>query len=178
MTKNTHFSIIPFTPSLARQVSLLVHQSVRTISHPRYKQNQLTAWSTAPRSTKHWQHRLLRSQSWLMVDTSQSFTVNNHSSTKQPLVVGVINVETQFNTRGYIDSLYIAPDYQRQGIAVALYATLENWVLNQGYKELSVDASYLSKGFFLKQGFTLIQPSYQMTKQQVINSFYLVKELN
>ncbi|WP_144213488.1 GNAT family N-acetyltransferase [Shewanella donghaensis] len=178
MTQTTQYSIIPFDSTLAKQVSLLVHQSVRTISHPRYKQAQLTAWSTAPRSEKHWQYRLQRSQSWLMVDTNKLFTSNNDSSTKQPLVIGVINVETQFNTRGYIDSLYIAPDYQRQGVGIALYATLEHWVLKQGYRELSVDASYLSKGFFLKQGFTLIQPSYQMTKQQVINSFYLVKPLN
>lgn len=177
MTQTTRYSIIPFNPKLATQVSELVHQSVRAISHPRYKQAHLNAWSTAPRSAKHWQHRLQRSQSWLMIDNEQSYPPMKHSTEKQPLVIGVINVETHFKTRGYIDSLYIAPAYQRQGIALLLYRALEDWSQNEAYAELSVDASYLSKSFFLKQGFTLIQPSYQMTKKQVINSFYLIKPL-
>ncbi len=163
------FPIVQFKPKFAEKVSQLVHLSVQHIDHPRYSHEQLNAWSTAPRSRKHWQLRLQRSQSWVMLsDTQQSETED---------VVGVINVETDFHHRGYIDSLYISPLLQRQGLANRLYQTLELWAQAQGYTSLSVDASYLSKGFFLKQGFKQIQPSYQITKDQVINGFYMTKSL-
>ncbi|PMG41889.1 GNAT family N-acetyltransferase [Shewanella sp. 10N.286.52.B9] len=173
MTQTAQYSIITFRPAFTQQVSELVHQSVRQISHRRYSQAQLAAWSTKPRSAKHWQLRLTRSQSWLMLATNKADTL----ASQQPKVIGVINVETHFKSRGYIDSLYIAPAYQQQGLACQLYETLEKWALSQGYAELNVDASYLSKAFFIKQGFTLIQPSYQISQQQVINSFYLSKPL-
>lgn len=167
MENTANQSITPFSPQYASNVSLLVHECIQHIDHPRYTQAHLDAWSTAPRSARHWRQRLLRSQSWLLLNNGPS----------QPEVIGVINVETDFNHRGYIDSLYISPGKQRQGLAGKLYQTLEQWAITQGYHALSVDASYLSKGFFLKQGFQQVQPSYQITKGQVINGFYMKKDL-
>ncbi|MCL1068530.1 GNAT family N-acetyltransferase [Shewanella olleyana] len=166
---NANLSIVAFSPEFAKPVSQLVHDCVQSIDHPRYNAAQLNAWSSAPRSKKHWQQRLQRSQSWLLV--------TDKTTTETQEVVGIINVETHFHSRGYIDSLYVLPSLQRQGLAAKLFHTLESWAQAQNYTSLSVDASYLSKGFFVKQGFKQIQPSYQMTKNQVINGFYMTKEL-
>ncbi|GIU50677.1 MULTISPECIES: GNAT family N-acetyltransferase [Shewanella] len=166
---NNQLAITSFKPKFAEPVSLLVHQCVQHIVHPRYSAEQLNAWSESPRSKKHWSQRLQRSQSWIMIRDNQDNDL--------PEVVGLINVETHFHSRGYIDSLYILPSLQRQGLAGELYQTLEAWAQQQNYSSLSVDASYLSKGFFLKQGFKQIQPSYQITKDQVLNGFYMTKEL-
>ena len=81
---------------------------------------------------------------------------------------GFINVETHFTHQGYVDGLYIHPDYQAKGLGERAYLVLEAWAKAQGYARLSVDASYLSKGLFTRMGFIQIQRSYQQKLGQVI----------
>lgn len=93
------------------------------------------------------------------------------------ICAGFINVETDFHHRGYIDSLYIHPDWQRQGLGERAYRQLELWAREQGYSQLSADASYLSRGLFIKLGFVQQQRSYQQKLGQVLPSFYMTKKL-
>ena len=165
-------TLVPYINQYAHAVGQIYHDAVRGIAHPRYTDEQLRAWSLKPRSNKHWHYRLSRSQAWLALSKPLS-----SQSGKPPVCVGFINIETRFSSRGYIDSLYIAPQYQGQGIATALYQLVENFALEQGIETLSVDASYLSKSLFEQQGFVLQQRSYQSKCGQFIPGFYLTKAL-
>ncbi|MGH1382120.1 MAG: GNAT family N-acetyltransferase, partial [Shewanella xiamenensis] len=51
------------------------------------------------------------------------------------------------------------------------------WARKQGYSQLSADASYLSRGLFIKLGFVQQQRSYQQKLGQVLPSFYMTKKL-
>ncbi|GGP39318.1 N-acetyltransferase [Shewanella algicola] len=160
----TPYHIVDFSPVYAQQVSELYHMAIQHIRHPRYPQAKLDAWSSSPRSSKFWQLKYQRNRAWLAVDSTQQ-------------VIGFISVETHFKQQGYIDCLYVAPAWQHQGIARALYLQLQAWVQQQRYPVLSVDASYLSKGLFEQHGFVLKQVSYQHKLGQTFNGFYMQKTL-
>ncbi len=165
----TPFEVIPYQRHYAREISELFHHCVQHIRHERYNAMQLQAWSQAPRSAKHWHLRLSRSRAWLILVTDEV--------SLSKICAGFINVETDFYHRGYIDSWYIHPDWQRQGLGERLYSHLEQWACEQGYSRLTTDASYLSKELFLKLGFSQEQRSYQQKRGQILPSFYMSKIL-
>ncbi|WP_351010666.1 GNAT family N-acetyltransferase [Shewanella sp. S1-58-MNA-CIBAN-0166] len=160
---NQPHQIVDFSASYATQISELYHTAVQGIIHPRYPTLKLNAWSSAPRSAKFWQLRYKRNKAWLALDNQK--------------VIGFISLETHFKHLGYIDCLYVHPDYQQQGIARALYKHLQHWALQQPYPYLSVDASYLSKPLFEAMGFVLQQTSYQQKCGQTFTGFYMKKRL-
>ncbi|GIU34690.1 hypothetical protein TUM4433_31100 [Shewanella schlegeliana] len=95
----------------------------------------------------------------------------------RPFCCGFINLETHFNSRGYIDSLYVHPEYQRQGVAKRLYESLAQWAVSMAVPELFVDASKLSKPLFESMGFKLHHRSYQEKRGVVIMGYYMSKTL-
>ncbi|NMH65486.1 GNAT family N-acetyltransferase [Shewanella salipaludis] len=187
MPQDSDYQIVAFQPAHARQVSLVFHEAVTAIKHPRYSPEQLNAWSRAPRSEKHWQLRLARSRGWVVVRkgmvvegptaVQSASGQDGTGANRLPLCCGFINIETGFGSRGYIDSLYIAPAHQGLGLAGRLYATVELWAREQGYDRLTVDASYVSRPLFEKWGFILERRSYQQKLGQVIAGFSMYKPL-
>lgn len=162
-------TLIPYHKTYAADVAKLCHLSIHDIDPRLYSAAEKSAWSFAPRSANHWQRRLSNSKAWLMLTSA--------SVDGAETVCGMINVETRFNSRGYIDSLYVAPEHQRKGIAKQLYSALEFWAREQQIDELTVDASKVSKGFFEAQGFKLRHRSYQEKRGVVIMGYYMYKPL-
>ncbi|MGS0681803.1 GNAT family N-acetyltransferase [Shewanella sp. 125m-7] len=163
--------LIPYQKSYAADISVLAHKAINQISDDIYSLDEKMAWSFAPRSQYHWHKRLSRSQTWLMVD-------DQPIGAGGAFCCGFINLETQFNSRGYIDSLYVHPDYQGQGIAKSLYKALALWATEHNYPELFVDASKLSKPLFESEGFKLRHRSYQEKRGVVIMGFYMSLNMN
>lgn len=56
---------------------------------------------------------------------------------------------------GYIDRLYVHPEYQRLGIARLLVRILENVAYENGERIMTTHASKKAKPFFLSQGYKL-----------------------
>ena len=162
--------LIPYQKQYATQVSQLFHLAINAIDVDVYSKIEQQAWSCSPRSRYHWHKRLTRSKTWLMIDSAQ------HQD-GVPLCCGVINLETHFHSRGYIDSLYVHPDFQHQGIAAALLTELEAWAIAANIGSLSVDASKLSKPLFLAHGFKQRHRSYQEKRGQIIMGFLMCKPL-
>ncbi|MCT7943162.1 GNAT family N-acetyltransferase [Shewanella holmiensis] len=160
----TAFTIVDFHPCHAPAISLLYHQAIQAIQHPRYNSAKKLAWSRAPRSTKHWQLRYKLNKAWLVQNAQQQ-------------IVGFIGIETQFHQRGYIDCLYVDPHFQHQGIASLLIEHLQCWAKSQHYQRLSVDASYLSKPLFERHNFRLIKSNLRVKNNQTLAAFYLEKVL-
>ncbi|CAM3246130.1 GNAT family N-acetyltransferase [Shewanella pealeana] len=149
---------------------MLAHISICGISEDVYCEEEKSAWSFAPRSAYHWHKRLSKSQTWLVVD-------DKRIESDKAFCCGFINLETQFESRGYIDSLYVHPAYQRRGIASQLYTALEQWARQQKFDELSVDASKVSKPLFESMGFKVRHRSYQEKRGVVIMGYYMLKGL-
>lgn len=162
--------IIPYQKCYASDISALAHIAINQVDEEVYTPQEKAAWSYAPRSAYHWHKRLSHSKTWLMVDDQR--LVSGHA-----YCCGFINLETHFKSRGYIDSLYVHPEYQKQGVAKLLYESLAVWAVNHQLPELFVDASKLSKPLFLSKGFKLHHRSYQEKRGVVIMGFYMSKTL-
>ena len=72
-----------------------------------------------------------------------------------------------FRLDGYIDLLYCAPAYARQGVASALYAAAEQRLRAAGVRELFTEASLVAQAFFAGQGFS-VQQAQTVTRGTVI----------
>lgn len=160
----TKLQIVSFLPRHAADIRNIYHLSVQAINHPRYNQAKKNAWSAAPRSTKYWQQQYKHSKAWVIEDELKN-------------VLGFIGLETAYQSKGYIDCLYVHPDYQHQGLATQLIQQAQQWATSQRYNQLCVDASYLSKPLFEKNGFVLIQSNLRVKKTQTLATFTLIKSL-
>lgn len=149
----------------AAQISLLYHTAVQSIQSNFYSQAQLNAWSRQPRSTKYWDVRLQRNQSWLAID--------NRSNT----CCAFISLDTCFPNKGYIDHLYVHPNYQGQGLATRLLNQLINWAKENAFDSLTLDASYQSQPLCVQQGFHTCYKSYQSKSGQMLPGFFMRKQL-
>ena len=169
---SSQYQIMPYQGCYAQDVSMIFHDAVQSIKHKCYSEPQLRAWSHQPRSVQFWDLRLRRTQSWLLLNYDSA------NPQQTPLCCGFINLETHFFSRGYIDCLYVHPKYQGQGFASQLFCIAQNWARSQNYAALTVDASYLSKGLFLKHGFEVKFKSYQPKSGQMLPGFFMKKALN
>ncbi|MBR9728258.1 GNAT family N-acetyltransferase [Shewanella intestini] len=202
----TLFTIIAYQPTHAQAISLLFHQAVQQINHPRYPQAKLNVWSAAPRSATYWHNvsKALLMKGQRLPNTIQAGNKSapnmlndnerpNHLPRRKKIgrsgvtwvaldgqhqLCGFINLAIDFNQQGYINHLYVAPQFSGQGIATQLLMYAQQWALEQGFLQLTVDASYLSKALFLKAGFDIIQTSFQHKQQVTLNGFYMRKALH
>lgn len=162
------YSVIPYQAAYAQSVSQLFHDAIHAIDESQYCAADKSAWSAKPRSAYHWHKRMSQTKAWLVVDSSVI-------SAGKPVCCGFINIETGYHSQGYIDSLYVHPAHQGQGVAKSLYEAMESWARAQGYTELTVDASRLSKSLFLSYGFKVNHKSYQEKLGQIIMGYLMSK---
>ncbi|QIL50566.1 GNAT family N-acetyltransferase [Weissella coleopterorum] len=112
-----------------------------------YSVEQLKAWGNLDRKDElmsKWKYELPSTYTLVAI-------LDDH-------IVGFSNI----NNDGYIDLMYVSPDYQNKRIATTLLKRLENHASKIGLKELTANASAIAKSMFIKQGFKII------SKQSVI----------
>ena len=117
----------------------LFQASVSQLTTQHYDSAQRKAWAPAATDMPAWQTRLA-SLELLIAEDDQS-------------IAGFIG----FRLDGYIDLLYCAPAYARQGVASALYAAAEQRLRAAGVRELFTEASLVAQAFFAGQGFSVQQ---------------------
>lgn len=77
----------------------------------------------------------------------------------------------------HIALLYTASRHARRGLAGALYARFERLAVEAGAPRLSVDASRIARGFFVKAGFRVLAVEYVERQGVVFERFRLEKRL-
>ncbi|MGH3651623.1 GNAT family N-acetyltransferase [Glutamicibacter sp.] len=71
---------------------------------------------------------------------------------------------------GYIDMMFVAPEFGRRGVASALLAHLQRQAISQGTPELTTHASITARPFFERHGFTVIAEQHPITNGvQMVN---------
>ncbi|WP_037440905.1 GNAT family N-acetyltransferase [Shewanella mangrovi] len=148
----------------AAQIATLYHQAVHAQSGGFYSQQQCAAWSSAPRSHKFWQLRLKHAEAWLALDHQQC--------------IGFIQLERRYHDRGYVSCLYVAPAYQRRGVAATLIRQAQAWSRTAGWLRLTTDASLQSQSVFARQGFVRRHKSYQEKRGQQLLGFKMSCDLS
>ena len=72
---------------------------------------------------------------------------------------------------GYLNMLYVHPEYQNKGVATLICDALERHV----EKDITVDASITAKNFFLKRGYEVISEQTVYRKGIALNNFKMKK---
>ena len=113
----------------------LITDTVHTICAKDYTKAELDAWAPENFDVNKFRRNL-------------SPCMNLVAFEKDKLV-GFLSIERN----GYINRLYTHKDFQKRGIASALYNKAEEWAKGNGICEISLDSSKTAKGFYLKMGF-------------------------
>jgi putative acetyltransferase len=131
--------------------------AVRGIASKDYDQQQILAWSQVDR--QRWQPRLNDSKVWL--------------AELDRRIVGIISLEAN----GHLDLLFTDAEYQRRGVATALYSTLEQWARENGVTSMVTEASITAKPFFIHQGFDVIAQQLVQVRGQAFINYQMQKVL-
>lgn len=132
----------------------IFYLAVHNISTEIYTKIQLDAW--APESI-----------------LKQKFTLNKTWICRiEEEIAGYIDF---IPSSGYINHLYVHPDYQHKGIASLLYQTIETEACKLQIKKLTVDASKVALPFFLNKGFALERENIVVRRNVEIINFTLCK---
>lgn len=161
---STSPSIHPFKLEDCKEITDLFHGAVHSISPDFYSKEQLEAWAPTPPNYSKWQIRLEKTQPFV--------------ARIDEVIVGFIELELEQEKNGHIDCLYVHKDYQRQGIANALFAYASKDAIKNGCHALYVEASHLAKGFFLQQGFVVEQENIVERNQQKLVNYTMRGELS
>src|SRR5262245_46857902 len=137
MTKS--FTIRPWTPEDTEALAEVFRRAVREVSSKDYRPAQIEAWAAAPGFTHEWNERM-RSRIVFVADDDDG----------EP--VGFI----QFEPPDHIDMTYVHPKWQRQGVATALVAAVEDEARRRGVLLLNVEASITSRPFFEARGYEVL----------------------
>ena len=78
---------------------------------------------------------------------------------------------------GYIDMLYVNPDFGRRGVASALLAHIEALARPKGIDRLHVRASLTARPVFERAGFCVVEPLIVELAGQRFQTFIMAKEV-
>lgn len=133
-----YIKIRPYHQADARELTDLFYEAVHRVACEAYTDEQINAWAPLPRDYPSWQARFEACPPFVA-------ELDGH-------IAGFAALEPS----GYIDWLYTHPDFQKRGVASALYAYLEEIAKAAGVRRLQVEASHLARHFFKRQGFLVL----------------------
>ncbi len=113
----------------------LITQTVHAVCTDDYTKEELDAWAPYNFDIKKFRNNI--------------YSCYNLVAFEKGKLVGFISATVD----GYINRLYTHKDYQKRGVASALYHKVEDWAKEYGIRELSLDSSKTAEGFYLKMGF-------------------------
>jgi putative acetyltransferase len=137
----------------------LFRTTVQQINAKDYSPAQVRAWVEAADKIEHWQEKIM--QDYFLV------------AWKSETLVGFCSLQHS----GYLDTLYIHPLHQREGIARALLALMEHQASQSPYEILITDASVTARPFFEKKGFRMVAEQRKILHETELTNFRMEKIL-
>lgn len=138
----------------------LFHQAVRQINRRDYSLTQVAVWSPETPDFKAWNERLSSGHIWVC-------EING-------MIVGFVRVEEN----GYVDLLYVHPEYQRKGIASELLQKIFLWARSKSIDSLSTESSITARPFFERFGFAVVKSQKVIRRGVEFENFVMKHTLN
>jgi putative acetyltransferase len=120
-------------------IGCIFHDAVHQIARRDYTEEQLRAWSPRELDAAHWQRRTAQLEVRVAV--------------LQGVVAGFIG----FSQLGYIDLLFVRPEFIRRGIARALLLEAEKLLRQFNLERTWTEASLTARAFFQSMGYTTLR---------------------
>ncbi len=137
-----------------------VFQAAIKAGNDYYSEEQRSAWKSSTDNRDRW-HRKIRDDHFLVAE----------DETGKLIGFGSICWD------GYLDVLYVHPDFQRRRVAKKLYKALEKEAKKKAFDRLFSDASQWAKPFFEAMGFMEIAENEVERKGVKMTNFRMEKHL-
>ncbi len=144
--------LIPYSPIWRSKIEEVFLLSV--LSCYEYTESERKAWASSV-YTSSFHERWTRTDTVLAVEEGE--------------LLGFGNID-----RNYIDTLFVAPKYQKRGVGSAILAVLEG----KGAFPLSVYASRTAYPFFLSHGYMKIRENIVERNGEKLVNYLLCKPIN
>jgi len=128
-----------FTAHDAEALADVYRDSVRTIGPQAYAKEQVDAWAVYPEDIEEFRSRLSRGLTLVAIEDNQ--------------IVGFGQLEPD----DHLAFLYCSGRYSRKGIGATIYRALEAHALTNGTFQIHTEASRISRPFFEKHGFSVVE---------------------
>lgn len=152
-------SIREYQSSDAESLATIYRDAVIGIGSTVYNAKQIEVWSSFPENLEEFRHSL-----------SQGFTL-------VALEAGQLVAFGQLNPLDRVAFLYTATQFSRKGYATKIYQQLEDYAIAQNVPHLRTEASRISKYFFLKMGFSVVEREIVDRKNTQFERFKMEKTL-
>lgn len=150
-------SIREYQPSDAEILAAIYRDAVIGIGATAYNAKQIEVWSSFPEDLEEFRYLL-----------SQGFTI-------VALDAGQLVAFGQLNPLDHVAFLYTATRVGRKGYATKIYQQLEDYAITQNVPRLHTEASHISKHFFLKMGFSVVEMEIVDRKNTQFERFKMEK---
>ncbi|WP_255569872.1 GNAT family N-acetyltransferase [Erwinia sp. S43] len=133
--------------------------SIRDIASRDYTPDQIAAWAPEDMDPQRWA---------------------SHIKQLQPFVVeleGEIAGYADVQPNGYIDHFFVAGNCPKQGVGTLLMKAIHDEARRLGLSELTSNVSKTAEGFFLRQGFHVVERGFPVRRGVTLQNALMRKEL-
>jgi putative acetyltransferase len=153
---NNMLTVRTYVPADADLTMDIFLRSIREVASKDYNQAQVDAWAKVE-DRKAWAKRRSSRPTWIVQRGS--------------VPIGFADLEPD----GYLDMMFVHPDYQGIGAASLLLMTVETEAKRQGLGRIFTEASLTARPFFERRGFTVLASQRVEKRGQMLENFRMEK---
>lgn len=146
----------PYRPADLDAVAALFYAAVHGTCRKDYTPEQLAAWATGEIDRESWNASLL-AHITLVAEWGGR-------------IAGFGDLDG-----GYLDRLYVHPDFQRRGVAAAICGALESHARARGAGEMETHASVTARPFFASRGYETVREQ-RVERRGVLLTNYVMRK--
>lgn len=137
----------------------LYHDTTHIIIGEFYTKEQVERWAPHNKDMEEWKERIKKKSPFVALENGE--------------IVGFAELESD----GHIDYFYVHHKWQGKGVGSMLYNNIEEVAISQKMIHLCAEVSVPSKGFFLKQGFKILEKKNNIICGSPAPNFMMKKKL-
>lgn len=137
----------------------LFYVTVHEVNKNDYSEEQLDAIAPKDANEYHWEKSLEKNHTIVVEEDDKLIAFGNIGKT------------------GYLDRLYVHPDYLRKGIASKLVEELEEYAKKHGSHVINVTSSITSKAFFESKGYAVIEEQINEKRGERLLRYLMEKKI-
>ena len=156
-----HVLIRPYKPTDAPATLEIFTRAVHETAADNYTAAQLAAWAPSDRDAGAWAQKRMQAETLVAVDDG---------STR---VIGF----TDIDATGYIDMMFVHPEWVRRGVATALLNDVVARALARSIPTLTTHASLTARPFFESHGFVVTEQRVSVLRGVALTNFAMQRVL-
>jgi putative acetyltransferase len=154
------FTVRAYVPDDAGSTLSVFLDAVTVTASRNYSPEQIAAWAApGERSIEEWDRSRAKTDTVVAISDDT--------------VVGFSDVDAT----GYINMMFVDPQFARRGVATALLEEVERYALDLGVARLFTDASITARPFFEHHGFTVVAQQSPVHRGVKLTNYRMVKQL-